>query len=75
MARIHQEDFCQAMGLPVDRKYQIKGGPGFSQCRSLIDEYLSAEIRSEMAFVLVFNALIGNHDAHGKNFPSFMAMN
>lgn len=70
VARIHQEDFCQAMGLPVDRKYQIKGGPGFSQCRSLIDEYLSpsAEIRSEMAFVLVFNALVGNHDAHGKNF-------
>ena len=70
VARIHQEDFCQAMGLPVDRKYQIKGGPGFRQCRSLIDEYLSpsAQIRAEMAFILVFNALIGNHDAHGKNF-------
>ncbi|WP_320043457.1 HipA domain-containing protein [uncultured Desulfobacter sp.] len=50
VARIHQEDFCQAMGLPVDRKYQIKGGPGFRQCRSLIDEYLnpSAEIRAEI---------------------------
>jgi len=70
VARIHQEDFCQAMGLPVNRKYQTKGGPGFEQCRSLIDEYLmpSAEIREEMAFVLVFNAIIGNHDAHGKNF-------
>ena len=70
VARIHQEDFCQAMGLPVDRKYQTKGGPGFRQCISLIDEYLtpSAQTRAEMAFVLVFNALIGNHDAHGKNF-------
>jgi serine/threonine-protein kinase HipA len=37
--RVHQEDFCQAMGVPVHRKYQEKGGPGFAQCRELVDEY------------------------------------
>ena len=71
VARVHQEDFCQALGLPASRKYQTKGGPGFKECRSLIDEFLigqSAEIRMEMASVLAFNFIIGNHDAHGKNF-------
>ncbi len=69
--RVHQEDFCQAMGIPVDRKYQEKGGPGFVQCRELIDEYLSdqgVEIRMNMISIMVFNYLIGNHDAHGKNY-------
>lgn len=67
--RIHQEDFCQAMGLPVNRKYQESGGPGFEQCRVLIDEYLSdqgAETRINMTRVMLFNFLIGNFDAHGK---------
>ena len=38
--RIHQEDFCQAMGYPVERKYQETGGPGFVECRELIEEFL-----------------------------------
>ncbi|MEA1966843.1 MAG: type II toxin-antitoxin system HipA family toxin [Thermodesulfobacteriota bacterium] len=69
--RIHQEDFCQAMGLPADRKYQETGGPGFLQCRELADEFLSdqgVDVRSNFANIMTFNYLIGNHDAHGKNF-------
>ncbi len=69
--RIHQEDFCQAMGVPASRKYQEKGGPGFTQCRELVDEYLSDqgfEIRMNIAAITAFNYIIGNHDAHGKNF-------
>ena len=69
--RVHQEDFCQAMGVPVNRKYQEKGGPGFAQCRELVDEYLSDQgfdIRRTLVLIMVFNYLIGNHDAHGKNF-------
>lgn len=69
--RIHQEDFCQAMGLPADRKYQEKGGPGFLQCRLLADEFLSdsgVDVRINFAHIMIFNYLIGNHDAHGKNF-------
>lgn len=69
--RIHQEDFCQALGFPVSRKYQEGGGPGFAQCRELIDEYLSdqgADARINLARIMVLNYLIGNHDAHGKNF-------
>lgn len=69
--RIHQEDFCQAMGLPSERKYQESGGPGFLQCRQLIDEYLSAqsvESRVKLSNAMIFNLIIGNRDAHGKNF-------
>lgn len=69
--RIHQEDFCQAMGLPADRKYQKSGGPGFLQCRQLADEFLSdsgVDVRINFVRIMIFNYLIGNHDAHGKNF-------
>jgi len=31
------------MGYPVERKYQETGGPGFIECRELIDEYLSKQ--------------------------------
>jgi serine/threonine-protein kinase HipA len=71
IVRIHQEDFCQAMGYPAERKYQETGGPGFSECRRLIDEYLSNEgVANRLLFIrmMVFNYIIGNHDAHGKNF-------
>jgi len=69
--RIHQEDFCQAMGYPVERKYQETGGPGFLECRELIDEYLSNQgVINRLLFIrmMIFNYIIGNHDAHGKNF-------
>jgi serine/threonine-protein kinase HipA len=71
IVRIHQEDFCQAMGYPAERKYQETGGPGFVECRKLIDEYLSDEgVANRLLFIrmMVFNYIIGNHDAHGKNF-------
>ncbi len=71
IVRIHQEDFCQAMGYPAERKYQETGGPGFLECRELIDEYLSnSGVTNRLLFIrmMVFNYIIGNHDAHGKNF-------
>jgi len=71
IVRIHQEDFCQAMGYPAERKYQDTGGPGFIECRELIDEYLSNEgVTNRFQFIrmMIFNYIIGNHDAHGKNF-------
>ena len=69
--RVHQEDFCQAMGLPFHRKYQEQGGPGFLHCRELAEEHLSADIsvvKQKLTSVMTFNFLIGNNDAHGKNF-------
>lgn len=71
IGRIHQEDFCQATGIGAKNKYQESGGPGFKACREMIDEHLpfsSSEIRIDITALAAFNFLIGNHDAHGKNF-------
>lgn len=67
--RIHQEDFCQALGIPSIRKYQNEGGPGFKDCFELLNTTSQPAIdRNLIANALVFNFLIGNMDAHGKNF-------
>lgn len=70
VARLHQEDFCQALGVVSELKYQNEGGPGLSDAFGL----LRAATRPSVVNILtlldytIFNALIGNHDAHGKNF-------
>ncbi|MEZ7196598.1 type II toxin-antitoxin system HipA family toxin [Pseudodesulfovibrio karagichevae] len=66
--RIHQEDFCQAMGLPVALKYQNEGGPGPEDCFALLDHCADPQADREQLFKLfVYNFLIGNTDAHAKN--------
>ena len=74
--RIHQEDFCQALGRPPERKYQAEGGPTVKDCVGLLREWSTAPALDVPAFVngLLFNVLIGNADAHGKNF-SFLYPN
>lgn len=67
--RIHQEDFCQALGCVPSKKYQNEGGPGIKNCFDLLKNTLQPAIdRNTMAAALIFNLLIGNMDAHGKNF-------
>lgn len=68
--RIHQEDFCQALGKPVQRKYEKPGQHYVRQMRDLIADHCDepvADIR-EFTKMIVFNVLIGNCDAHLKNF-------
>jgi serine/threonine-protein kinase HipA len=69
--RIHQEDFCQALGYPPERKYQSEGGPPAREIvRLLRSGWSTSPARDILAFVdlLVFNAIIGNADAHAKNY-------
>lgn len=67
--RIQQEDFCQALGILSIHKYQNEGGPGFKQCFELIKNTSHPAIDiNTLASLLVFNFLVGNVDAHGKNF-------
>lgn len=67
--RLHQEDFCQALGFPPERKYQAEGGPMLSDCISLLRDWSTAPVLDIPSFIngLIFNVLIGNADAHGKN--------
>lgn len=68
--RLHQEDFCQALGVAPEMKYQNEGGPGLAQCFELVRRITrpSAPQVLRLFDCVVFNALIGNHDAHAKNF-------
>jgi serine/threonine-protein kinase HipA len=68
--RLHQEDLCQALGRPYFEKYQAEGGPGVLDAMALIDGASTAPARDrpQLWLALVFNVLIGNCDAHGKNY-------
>jgi len=68
--RLHQEDFCQALGVVPEMKYQNEGGPDLAQCFELIRRITrpSAPQILRLLDYVIFNALIGNHDAHAKNF-------
>ena len=68
--RLHQEDFCQALGVPSAFKYQAEGGPGVSDAIALIRAATAAPVIELPRFwdALAFNWLIGNCDAHGKNY-------
>jgi serine/threonine-protein kinase HipA len=68
--RLHQEDFCQALGVVPEMKYQNEGGPDLAQCFDLVRRVTrpSAPQVLRLLDYVIFNALIGNHDAHAKNF-------
>ena len=67
--RLHQEDFCQALGLHPQKKYEQEGGPTLEMCAKLIRENCSVPVTELEKFVrwIVFNWLCHNADAHGKN--------
>jgi len=69
LKRLHQEDMCQALGLPSVRKYEAEGGPSFKECFELINNVCTEPIveREKLLKWLIFNLLTGNSDAHGKN--------
>jgi serine/threonine-protein kinase HipA len=68
--RLHQEDFCQALGFPPERKYASEGGPTIKDCFSLLRR-VSVRPAADVLRLLdavIFNVVVGNADAHGKNF-------
>ena len=83
VARMHQEDFCQALSIHPEIKYQNQGGPGAKQIvetiRSNVSSHRFMERDPKFEFAahddvqtfidaLIFNWLIGGTDAHGKNY-------
>ena len=73
--RLHQEDFCQALGVVPEMKYQNEGGPDLAQCFELVRRVTrpSAPQVLRLFDYVIFNTLIGNHDAHAKNFSLLYA--
>jgi serine/threonine-protein kinase HipA len=69
--RLHQEDMCQALGLLPTQKYEADEGPSVASVIALLRRQLSPRIALDVnAFVraLLTDFLLGNSDAHGKNF-------
>jgi serine/threonine-protein kinase HipA len=68
--RIHQEDFCQALGVPSETKHASEGGPTFKDCFELVRRVAARPAVDVLKLLdaVIFNAIAGNADAHGKNF-------
>jgi serine/threonine-protein kinase HipA len=73
--RIHQEDFCQALAIPPQLKYESEGGPGLPDCFGVVRDSSTEQAIDRLALVdaVTLNFLLGNHDAHGKNFSLLLA--
>jgi serine/threonine-protein kinase HipA len=73
IARLPQEDFCQATGTPGDLKYESDGGPGLRACMALLAGSNQAKADS-LRFVLAQLAfwLMAAIDGHAKNFSIFL---
>ena len=68
--RIHQEDFCQALGYMSQKKYQSDAGPSIRQLYRALKQYSIRKAADSYKFIrlLIYNYLIGNTDAHAKNY-------
>ncbi|NMA97740.1 MAG: type II toxin-antitoxin system HipA family toxin [Phyllobacteriaceae bacterium] len=76
VTRVHQEDFCQALGLPTRHKYQRpeRGADGYNVAavRSILNRTNNpAEERLRFLHITLFDILLGNVDGHAKNFALF----
>ncbi|HKT98773.1 MAG TPA: HipA domain-containing protein [Paraburkholderia sp.] len=82
--RLHVIDGCQALDLPVSFKYErnfgntadvraIREGVSFERLFALTPHFVTpAAARTFLTRWAVFQLLIGNSDAHGKNLSFFM---
>ncbi len=72
IARLPQEDFCQALGLPSSKKYESDGGPGINNIIRIMDTS-SMAMDDKRAFVKsqILFWLLAATDGHAKNFSLF----
>jgi serine/threonine-protein kinase HipA len=75
VVRLHQEDFCQALGYPPELKYESGGGPTLAACAALIRAELRLGPVALRGFLdwVACNGLLGNADAHAKNLALLCA--
>ena len=68
--RLHQEDFCQALGFTSAKKYASDGGTVFRNCFEIVRRVATQPAVETLKLfdATLFNTIIGNADAHAKNF-------
>ena len=77
VVRLHQEDFCQALGIASRVKYQSEGGPNMKKIFQVVWEHAYTPAKDIMRLIgaVAFNVVVGNEDAHGKNFSLLYGAN
>ncbi len=66
--RVHQEDFCQALGIPRSQKYQDQGGAAtLARVRQLLASAADRASVTRLAELVVLTVAVGNVDLHAKN--------
>lgn len=72
IARLPQEDFCQALGQPGLLRYEVDGGPGMRDVlRVLAGSVRAAEDRRAFVKAQLVFWLLAATDGHAKNFSLF----
>lgn len=75
--RVHQEDLCQALAVPPERKYERDGGPGLARIAALFRKVLpaSAVEHDIMRFAdgVAWNWILAGTDAHAKNYSILLS--
>lgn len=77
LIRLHQEDFCQALSIMPDSKYETEGGPTLQDCFKLLKQHSVQPAPDQIALLewVMFNYFIGNADAHAKNISLLLLPN
>lgn len=69
LARLPQEDCCQATGTPVARKYEDQGGPGIERIAALLAGSVTPDAdRRTFLLAQVACWLLAAPDGHAKNY-------
>ena len=70
--RLHQEDYCQALGKPPTAKYESNQigicGPTLKEMFELTRQHLMPNDIVRFLDLIIFNVLTCNTDAHAKNY-------
>jgi serine/threonine-protein kinase HipA len=70
--RLHQEDYCQALGKPPFAKYESNqtgvSGPKLDEMFELTRQYLPPTEVVRLLDMVIFNVVACNTDAHAKNY-------
>jgi serine/threonine-protein kinase HipA len=70
--RLHQEDYCQALGRPPSAKYESNktgiGGPTLKEMFALTRRHMPSPEILRLLDMVIFNVLACNTDAHAKNY-------
>ena len=77
--RLHQEDYCQALGKPPSAKYESNqtgiSGPTLKEMFALTRRHMPPTEILRLLDRVIFNVLVCNTDAHAKNYAVMIAGN